>query len=76
VDLLTTKKVAQMLDITSDAVRYHERQGHILAIKVDRGGGDFQRLFLLQDVERFVQQRKQARTAKVGAGSTENDAAD
>lgn len=56
-DLLTTKKVAQMLDITSDAVRYHERKGHILAIKVDRGGGDFMRLFVKEDIERFQRQR-------------------
>ena len=45
-NLLTTKKAAAILGLTPDAIRYHERQGHILAIKVDRGEGDFMRLFI------------------------------
>jgi DNA-binding transcriptional MerR regulator len=60
-DLLTTKKVAAMLGLTPDAVRYHEREGHIFAIKVDRGGGEFQRLFVREDIERFQRQRTAAR---------------
>jgi hypothetical protein len=38
-------------------VRYHERQGHILAIKVERGAGEFMRLFVREDIERFQRQR-------------------
>ena len=57
-ELLTTKTVAVMLGLTPDAVRYHERQGHILAIKVERGQGKFQRLFVKQDIERFQRQRE------------------
>ena len=56
-NLLTTKAVAQMLNLTPDAVRYHERQGHILAIKVERGQGEFMRLFGKEDSERFQRQR-------------------
>jgi DNA-binding transcriptional MerR regulator len=56
--LLTTKKAAAILGLTPDAVRYHERQGHILAIKVDRGQGEFQRLFVQEDIERFQRQRE------------------
>ena len=54
---MTTNRVAQILGITPDSVRYHERKGHILAIKVARGGGDFQRLFLGEDIERFQRLR-------------------
>ena len=56
-NLLTTKAVAQMLNLTPDAVRYHERQGHILAIRVERGQGEFMRLFVKEDIERFQRQR-------------------
>jgi DNA-binding transcriptional MerR regulator len=60
-ELLTTKRVAQMAGLTPDAVRYHERLGHLIAIKVDRGGGNFQRLFLREDIERFLRQRTEKR---------------
>ena len=63
-NLLTTKKAAAILGLTPDAVRYHERQGHILAIKVDRGGGDFMRLFVQEDIERFQRQRAAVHTAE------------
>ena len=66
--LLTTKKAAAMLGLTPDAVRYHERQGHILCIRVDRGQGEFQRLFVQEDIERFQRLREQARTAKANVG--------
>jgi DNA-binding transcriptional MerR regulator len=56
-NLLTTKKAAAILGLTPDAIRYHERQGHILAIKVDRGEGDFMRLFIREDIERFRRRR-------------------
>jgi DNA-binding transcriptional MerR regulator len=75
-NLLTTKTTAQILNLTPETIRYHEKKGHLIAIKVDRGGGDFQRLFLREDVERFQRQRDHARTAKVGTGSTENDTED
>ena len=55
--LITTRTVARMLDMTTEAVRYHEREGHILAIKVERSNGQFQRLFLREDIERFMRQR-------------------
>jgi DNA-binding transcriptional MerR regulator len=56
-NLMTTKAVAQMLNLTPDAVRYHERLGHILAIRVERGVGEYQRLFVREDIERFQRQR-------------------
>jgi DNA-binding transcriptional MerR regulator len=62
--LLTTKKAAALLGLTPDAVRWHERKGHLLAIKVDRGQGEFQRLFLQEDVERFQRQRELAKSER------------
>jgi DNA-binding transcriptional MerR regulator len=56
-ELLTTRTVAALLGITCEAIRYHEREGHLLAIKVERCPGQFQRLFLKEDVERFQRQR-------------------
>jgi len=63
-ELWTTRSVARFLDITETAVRYHERQGHIFAIKVERGGGEFQRLYFPQDIERFKRQREQQRSQR------------
>jgi DNA-binding transcriptional MerR regulator len=63
-NLLTTKKAAAILGLTPDAVRYHERQGHILAIKVDRGQGEFQRLFVQEEIERFQRQREARELAR------------
>lgn len=65
-NLMSTKAVAMMLGLTPDAVRYHARQGHILAIKVERSAGEFQRLFVREDIERFQRQREQARMTKAG----------
>jgi MerR HTH family regulatory protein len=53
---LTTKAVATMLDLTPDCVRWHEKQGHIVAIRIGRGAGS-QRLFVQEDIERFQKQR-------------------
>ena len=60
-NLLTTKKAAAILGLTPDALRYHERQGHVLAIKLDRGQAGSQRLFFLEDIERFQRQRELAK---------------
>ena len=57
-ELLTTSKVAKLLNMTSDNVRYHEREGHILALRVERGNGEFMRLFVREDIERFQRQRE------------------
>jgi DNA-binding transcriptional MerR regulator len=56
-ELLTTRTVAALLGMTCEAIRYHEREGHLLAIKVERCPGQFQRLFLKEDVERFLRKR-------------------
>ena len=56
-ELLTTSKVALMLGMTSDNVRYHEREGHILALRVERANGEYMRLFVKEDIERFQRQR-------------------
>ena len=69
-NLLTTKAVAQMLKLTPDAVRYHERHGHILAIKVERGEGEFMRLFVKEDIERFQRQRAARAEACVASDPT------
>jgi excisionase family DNA binding protein len=64
---LTTQTVAKLLGVTTDNVRYLERTGHLLAIRLERGTGQIQRLFLEEDVQRFQQQREartQARLAK------------
>jgi DNA-binding transcriptional MerR regulator len=71
--LLTTQAVAQMLDLTPDAVRYHERRGHILAIKVDRGTTGPMRLFVQEDIERFQRQRAE-RLATTTEGEGEETA--
>ena len=64
-NLLTTQGAAAILGLTPDAVRYHERQGHILAIKVERGQGEFQRLFVQEDIERFLRQREARELARM-----------
>jgi DNA-binding transcriptional MerR regulator len=57
-NLVTTSVAAKLLNLTPDAIRYHERQGHLIAIKVERGqGGQLQRLFVQEDLERFGRQR-------------------
>ena len=66
-NLLTTYAAAKLLGVSPDAVRYHERQGHILAIRVERGADDPMRLFMREDIERFQRQRELARAAKTAA---------
>jgi hypothetical protein len=60
---LTTKAVALRAGLTSDAIRWNERHGRLLSIKVDSGHGHYQRLYLEEDVERFIKERaKRAQT--------------
>ena len=54
---LTTHAVALRLGLTCDAVRWHERHGHLLSVKVERSPGSFQKVYMAEDVERFRQQR-------------------
>jgi len=63
-DLLTTSAVARILNMTTDNVRYHEREGHLLAIRVQRGSGASMRLFLREEIERFQRQRAPRERAK------------
>src|SRR5687768_8975657 len=51
-ELMSTSMAARLLGLSPDAVRYHERCGNLLALKLDK-----QRLFLRRDVERFHRQR-------------------
>jgi DNA-binding transcriptional MerR regulator len=63
-ELLSTQAAAKLLGMTPDAVRYHERKGHIHAFRVERGSDEPMRLFVREDVEKFVLQRAQKRAAK------------
>lgn len=54
---LTTHAVALRLGLTCDAVRWHERHGHLQSIKVERSPTSYQRLYFEEDVERFRQKR-------------------
>ena len=63
-ELLTTSAAARLLNMTTDTVRYHEREGHLLALRVQRGFGEYMRLFIQEDVERFKQQREAEAQAK------------
>jgi hypothetical protein len=54
---LTTKAVALRTGLTSDAIRWNERHGRLLSIKVDSGHGHYQRLYLEDDVTRFIAER-------------------
>jgi DNA-binding transcriptional MerR regulator len=65
--LMSTAAVAQRLHMTPDNVRYHERQGHLLAIRVECGDNSSMRLYLEEAVAQFEQQRamrKLARTSR------------
>jgi DNA-binding transcriptional MerR regulator len=68
--LLSTMGAATLLGMSPDNVRYHAKQGHLLAIRVERGPGECQRLFVQEDVERF----RQARLAKKQAGCQKENA--
>jgi hypothetical protein len=64
---MTTKAVCLKTGLSADAVRWNERRGRLLAIKVDDGRGSYQRLFLEADVERFMQLRAKEALQKVPA---------
>jgi hypothetical protein len=55
---LTTHAVALRLGLTCDAVRWHERQGHLQSIKVERSPTSYQRLYFEENVEAFRQKRE------------------
>jgi hypothetical protein len=61
---LTTKAVALRAGLTSDAIRWNERRGRLLSIKVDSGHGHYQRLYLEEDVDRFIKERAKRMHAK------------
>jgi DNA-binding transcriptional MerR regulator len=63
-NLLSTYKAALLVGCTPDNIRYHERCGRLLAIKIDRGNGRFERLYLQEDIERFMREREIASAAK------------
>lgn len=67
---LTTKAVALRAGLTSDAIRWNERHGRLLSIKVDSGHGHYQRLYLEDDVERFIKERAKRMQAKATAKAT------
>jgi excisionase family DNA binding protein len=50
-DLLTVHDVAQLLDVTSDTIRYHVKKGRLRALFTRSG----QRLFRPEDVAEFRQ---------------------
>jgi DNA-binding transcriptional MerR regulator len=62
---LTTKAAAARTGLTTDAIRWHEKHGRLLSIKVERSPGVFMRLFLEEDVERFARQRAARKVARV-----------
>jgi hypothetical protein len=74
-ELITTAVAAVLAGIDPDTLRYHANEGNVLTIRVERGNGEYQRLFIREDIERFVlkrqhqrQERKRGRPPKlVGA---------
>lgn len=62
-DLWSTNKAALEVGCTADNLRYHVRRGHLSTITVDRGNGRVERLFLRQDIERFIRERDQVHDA-------------
>jgi hypothetical protein len=70
-ELLTTGSTAQLLEMSNQGVYYHVKQGHLVPMKIERGHGQFQRLFLREDVERFLQRRAEQRArAEAAKAST------
>ena len=67
---LTTHMVALRLGLTPDAVRWHERNGHLQSIKVQRSPTSYQRLYFEENVEAFRQKRE----ADALARQTQDDA--
>jgi DNA-binding transcriptional MerR regulator len=72
--LLTTLSVAKRLNVKTDAVRYLERTGHLVAIRVERGSGQMQRLFLEEDVLRYQARRDEQQRVKLARRARANDA--
>jgi hypothetical protein len=64
VEFWTTCVASRFLEITDTALRYHERLGHVRAFKLERGNGEFQRLFIREDIERFKRERDKLRVQK------------
>jgi hypothetical protein len=65
---LTTKYAAGLLGMTTDALRYHTRLGHVLALKLDRGQGQYQSIYLEEDILRFRRQREARALARAEGG--------
>ena len=66
---LTTHAVALRLGLSCDAVRWHERQGHLESIKVERSPTSYQRLYFEENVERFRQKRAAKTLARQAQGA-------
>jgi hypothetical protein len=66
---MTTKAVCLKTGLSADAVRWNERCGRLLAIKVDDGRGSYQRLFMEEDVDRFLKERAKRAHEKATAKS-------
>ena len=66
VELITTSVAAVLAGLDPDTIRYHANEGNILAIRVARGNGEYQRLFVREDIERFARKRQQQRGLKRG----------
>jgi DNA-binding transcriptional MerR regulator len=66
VELITTAVAAVLAGLDPDTIRYHANEGNILAIRVARGNGEYQRLFVREDIERFTRKRQQQRRLKRG----------
>jgi len=56
-NLLSTNKAALLAGLGPDSMRYHARKGHLVTITIDRGHGRIERLFVQEDVERFLRDR-------------------
>jgi hypothetical protein len=68
-NLLSCKAAGELLDLGSDAVRYHAKMGRLVTILVDRGAAGPLRLFLKEDVERFRALREE-RSRRRGRSDT------
>jgi hypothetical protein len=60
--------------MTSDNVRYLERTGRLPSIHVERGNGEYMRLFFKEHVEQFQQQREAQALARPPHDEAEVDA--
>jgi hypothetical protein len=55
--LLTPKAAAIKTGITQAGLRWNEARGRLLCIKVDCGTGRYQRLYLEDELDRFLRAR-------------------